>query len=98
MHPITQVFASAGIISLLVSGGSFAADIPTDDNGNRYDRPRYYDYEISASDAYLDMMKNKRIIIDVRTRREYAAGHPERAHNVPHPRIDTGINQDDAAF
>lgn len=98
MHPIKQVFASAGIISLLVAGTSFAADIPTDDNGNRYDRPRYYDYEISASDAYLDMMKNKRVIIDVRTRREYAAGHPKRAHNIPHPRIDTGIDQDDAVF
>lgn len=92
------VLALSSILSLSFAGQGLAADIPTDDNGNRYDRARHYDYEISSSDAYLDMMQNKRLIIDVRTRREYAAGHPERAYNVPHPNIDSGVPQNDADF
>lgn len=53
--------------------------------GNRYDRDRFYDSEISNSEAYLAMMQNEAVILDVRTLREYAAGHPERAYNVPFP-------------
>jgi rhodanese-related sulfurtransferase len=88
----------ACVSSLCVASQVPAADIPTDDNGNRYNQPRFYQSEISASAAYLEMIRNKGVVIDVRTRREYAAGHPERAYNVPHPRIDTGMNQVDSVF
>jgi hypothetical protein len=59
--------------------------------GNRYDRDRYYHKEISVSEAYLAMEHSKGwdnkankgqpkpVLIDVRTLREYAAGHPEDA-------------------
>lgn len=55
--------------------------------GNRYNAPRYYKSEISVSDAYLEMThgKNKPVLIDVRSLREYASGHPEDAYNVPYP-------------
>ena len=69
-----------------------------DDDGNRYNRDRQYDSEISSADAYQLMMQNKATVLDVRTRREYAAGHPERAYNIPYPRIDTGYNQDESVF
>jgi rhodanese-related sulfurtransferase len=83
-----------------------------EDNGNRYNRDRQYLSEISASDAYLQASRSHHqrkkehgrhhhstaTIIDVRTRREYAAGHPEMAFNVPYPRIDTGYNQDPTTF
>lgn len=72
--------------------------------GNRYPLPRYYQFEISASDAYLEMehskgFKNeagvaKPVLIDVRTLREYASGHPEDSYNVPFPHIYGGGDQD----
>lgn len=92
------MLSSFGISTVLIAGSGIAADIPTDSNGNRYDRARYYDYEISSSEAYLENMENKRVIIDVRTRREYAAGHPDRAYNVPHPNIDGGVPQNNTTF
>lgn len=95
----THRVSLGSVIALgMLSGSIHAADIPTDDNGNRYDRPRYYQGEISSSDAYSKMIKNKAVVIDVRTRREYAAGHPALAYNIPHPNIDTGIPQNDATF
>jgi hypothetical protein len=54
------------------------ADTPTDDDGNRYNRDRQYHSEISATEAYQSIMQNKGILIDVRTLREHAAGHPVR--------------------
>lgn len=77
------------------------------DDGNRYNRDRQYQSEISASDAYLQAKDNGHkskkqkglaTVIDVRTRREYAAGHPDKAYNVPYPRIDTGYDQDPTTF
>lgn len=85
--------------------------------GNRYDRERYYHSEISVSEAYLAMEHSKDysrerhskhghrhaqpVLVDVRTLREYASGHPEDAHNVPYPNI-TGFSpeqtQDPAKF
>ena len=53
--------------------------------GSRYDLPREYDSEISAAKAYLEMKKEEAILVDVRRLREYAAGHPEKAFNVPYP-------------
>jgi rhodanese-related sulfurtransferase len=67
-------------------------------DGNRYNRDRFYASEISNSEAYLAMMQNKAVILDVRSLREYSAGHPERAYNVPYPRIDGGPPQDPAVF
>ena len=67
-------------------------------DGNRYDVDRYYQREISVSEAYLAMehskdFKNvpgqaKPVLIDVRRLEEYAAGHPEDAYNVPFPNLD----------
>ena len=72
------------------------ADNPPD--GNRYyDLPRYYESEISVSGAYLAMEHSKGfqnvageakpVLIDVRSMREYASGHPEDAYNVPYPTV-----------
>jgi rhodanese-related sulfurtransferase len=80
--------------------------------GNRYDKPRYYHSEISASEAYLLMedgedhrgykswhrYRKGPVLIDVRRLREYAAGHPEGAYNVPYPHIINNRDQDDDAF
>jgi rhodanese-related sulfurtransferase len=88
----------AGAVSLALLTFAHAEDTPTDDNGNRYNRDRQYHSEISAAAAYQEMMQNKSVIIDVRTRREYAAGHPERSYNIPYPNIDSGYSQDAATF
>lgn len=89
-----SLFQAAGLLGLVIVSQSALAD-----DGNRYDRARYYNGEISSAGAYLEMMRGKATIIDVRTRREYAAGHPERAYNVPHPNIDAGVpRQDDERF
>ena len=102
MNKSKAILVLAGAISFALSGQIMANDLPpgtpTDDDGNRYNRDRQYASEVSVSEAYLDMMQNKAEILDVRTRREYAAGHPERAYNVPYPRIDTGYNQNAADF
>lgn len=80
--------ACVGISVSCVPAAAFAAD--AEDDGNRYNRPRYYDSEISSAEAYLDVSQNKLVILDVRRLREYAAGHPERAYNVPYPHIYDG--------
>jgi rhodanese-related sulfurtransferase len=69
-----------------------------DPAGNRYFRDRQYNSEISAAETYLDMMQNKVTVIDVRRLREYAAGHPERAYNVPYPHIESTNDQDAETF
>ena len=70
----------AVVCALSFSGQSFA-------EGNRYDLPREYVSEISPAKAYLEMKTQKSVLIDVRRLREYAAGHPEKAFNVPFPHI-----------
>ncbi len=84
----------AGAVALAMAGQSAVAE----DFGNRYNKPRSYAGEISASDAYMEMMQNKRVVIDVRTLREYSAGHAERAFNVPYPNIVAKGDQDPAVF
>lgn len=74
--------AVAGFVSLSLTGQLFA-----EGGTSRYNLDRYYHSEISAAEAYLEMMQNKSTLIDVRRLREYAAGHPERAYNVPYPHI-----------
>jgi len=76
---------------------AFAAASQASAEGNRYDKDRYYHSEISVAQAYLWMehskdFKNvpgqaKPVLIDVRTLREYAGGHPEDAYNIPYPNI-----------
>lgn len=87
---------------------AFAA--PVSAEGNRYGQPRMYDSEMSVAEAYLamehskgwDNKKNKGqpkpMLIDVRTLREYAAGHPEDAYNVPFPNIYVSNDQDPSVF
>ena len=67
----------AAALSLIFSGQSLA-------EGSRYDLPREYHSEISSAKAYLEM-NTEAILVDVRRLREYAAGHPEKAFNVPYP-------------
>jgi rhodanese-related sulfurtransferase len=64
--------------------------------GNRYDQPRLYHSEVSASEAYRLTQHNhgnagrashKPVLLDVRSIPEYVAGHPEGALHVPYPRI-----------
>ena len=84
--PATTVVLLTGIASTAV------ADYPAPGEGSRYDEPRYYHSEISAADAYKEMMLNQSTLIDVRRLKEYAAGHPERSYNVPYPHI---VNSND---
>ncbi|WP_240754680.1 rhodanese-like domain-containing protein [Parasulfuritortus cantonensis] len=85
---------AAAIATVLTT--TAAADSPPD--GNRYySLPRYYKAEISVSGAYLAMEHSKDftnapgeakpVLIDVRSLREYASGHPEDAYNVPFPTV-----------
>lgn len=73
-----KMLGLAAALSLSFSGQSLA-------EGSRYDLPREYDSEISAAKAYLKMKKEEAVLVDVRRLREYAAGHPEKAFNVPYP-------------
>lgn len=75
----------AAAMSLIFSGQSLA-------EGSRYDLPREYLSEISSAKAYLEMYKDA-TLVDVRTLREYAAGHPEKAFNVPYPNKIVGNDQ-----
>jgi rhodanese-related sulfurtransferase len=81
--------AVAGIVSVSLAGHVAAEEVG---DGNRYEFDRYYQSEISAAEAYQRMMRNEAVLIDVRRLREYAAGHPERAYNVPYPHI---VNRND---
>ncbi|MCU0842217.1 MAG: rhodanese-like domain-containing protein [Thiobacillaceae bacterium] len=84
--PLAVLGAAAFLVTAQVSA-----------EGNRYDRDRYYHSEISVAQAYLAMehskdFKNipglaKPVLVDVRTLREYAGGHPEDAYNIPFPNI-----------
>ena len=91
MKSTTTISAICVAISFSIAG-QVSAD------GNRYNGDRYYKSEISVSEAYLEMeygkghgkSKNhslKPVLIDVRSLREYASGHPEDAYNVPYPYI-----------
>ncbi|MFO7681673.1 MAG: rhodanese-like domain-containing protein, partial [Chloroflexota bacterium] len=87
---------------------AFAAASQASADGNRYDRDRYYHSEISVAQAYLWMehskdFKNvpgqaKPVLVDVRTLREYAGGHPEDSYNVPFPNIYVSGDQDPLKF
>jgi rhodanese-related sulfurtransferase len=88
--------------NITIIGTAFAVAFigPVSAEGNRYELPRYYVSDISASDAYLAMAHNNSqqtvspVLIDVRTLREYASGHPDDAYNVPFPNIIQAGDQD----
>lgn len=76
----------------------------TPPEGSRYfGLPRYYKSEISVTEAYLAMKHSqgfrekadepKAVLIDNRSLREYASGHPEYAYNVPFPTV-SGLGGD----
>jgi len=73
---------------------AFASQVSAE--GSRYDLPREYHSEISSAKAYLEMNTEEAVLVDVRTLREYAAGHPEKAFNVPYPHIYGGNDQDES--
>ena len=91
------------IITMKVLGAAVALAITglVSAEGNRYNYERYYQREISVSEAYLAMEhskdfkhvpgQSKPVLVDVRTLREYASGHPEDAYNIPYPNI-TGFS------
>lgn len=93
-----------------VSGVAVAVDTSP---GNRYDKPRYYHSEISCSDAYMtlqrdkirdtwnpdwDYLRDRAMLVDVRRLREFAAGHPVGAYNIPYPHIVDRGDQDPERF
>jgi rhodanese-related sulfurtransferase len=99
--------AGIGILGAVVAvalTATASADGPPD--GNRYySLPRDYQSEISVSEAYLAMEHSKDfkhakgpkpVLIDVRTLREYASGHPEDAYNVPYPHVVGKNDQEDS--
>lgn len=100
----TKTLAAFSLAASLASNSYVLAQEVGD--GNRYNRDRFYHSEISNSEAYLAMMQNAAVILDVRTLREYSAGHPERAYNIPYPLItndsaplqDSRIVQDPDVF
>lgn len=83
-------------------------------DGNRYDLPRQYAADISASAAYMALfhngMKNDGedmpapVMIDVRDINEYSAGHVKDAYSIPFPHIisrpgrEGYVGQDPAVF
>ncbi len=96
--------AVIGAVISIAFAGQLSAE------GNRYDKDRFYQAEISAAEAYLRLKndkghrhgrghKRKPVLIDVRSLEEYAAGHPDGAYNVPFPRVGGGQpNQDPAVL
>lgn len=89
---IKSLIRGCAFVALSVSLNVYA-------EGSRYDLPREYQSEISSAKAYLEMKDQEAILVDVRRLREYAAGHPERAYNVPYPhkidRNDQKGNEDE---
>ena len=95
---LKSTLAVIGAATSIVFAGQVSADsLP----GSRYALERYYKSEISVSEAYLAMEHSKDfrhakgpkpVMIDVRSLREYASGHPDDAYNVPYPSV-TGFTK-----
>lgn len=92
-------------INILGAVVAIAASVQVSAEGNRYPLPRFYQSDISVSEAYLEMEHSKGhdmshkhqlkpVLVDVRTLREYASGHPDDAYNVPFPHIFKSNDQD----
>lgn len=88
---IKKIISGCTLLALTVSINVYA-------EGSRYDLPRDYLSEISSAKAYLNMNTEQSVLIDVRRLREYAAGHPEKAFNVPFPHLVGRNDQDESVF
>lgn len=88
---LIKIISGCTLLALTISINVYA-------EGSRYDLPRDYLSEISSAKAYLNMNTEKSVLIDVRRLREYAAGHPEKAFNVPYPHIVGRNDQDISVF
>jgi rhodanese-related sulfurtransferase len=105
MNRKTNITILGAIIAVVLSATVSADGVPLADGNRYYSLPRAYKSEISVSEAYLAMehskdFKNtpgqaKPVLIDVRSLREYASGHPEDAYNVPYPTV-SGLGGDAA--
>lgn len=93
MKRVNGMFLALGASLCLASTSALA-------EGNRYDQPRLYHSEVSASEAFL-LTKNgnangkaskRAVLLDVRSIPEYASGHPEGALHVPYPRIHDTVD------
>lgn len=80
-------YASTSFFTTAIMLSFVTLTTPVTAEGNRYELPRAYLSDISASEAYRKMQTRKAILIDVRRLREHAAGHPKKAFNVPYPHI-----------
>lgn len=89
--------AWVGMCALLAVASSALAE------GNRYDRERNYHSEVSVSEAYVLTHFGKgnnlggadtpnAVLVDVRSIPEYVDGHPDKALNVPYPRIHPTVD------
>jgi rhodanese-related sulfurtransferase len=98
MNLTNRITFLGAAIAVALTATVSVADVPATADGNRYySLPRYYKSEISVSEAYLAMEHSKDykhvhkqpkpVLIDVRSLREYASGHPEGAYNVPYPTV-----------
>ena len=87
-----KILIGACFAALLASANSVFAE------GSRYDLPRSYQSEISSAKAYLQMKREEAVLVDVRRLREYAAGHPEKAFNIPYPHVVGSNDQDISTF
>jgi rhodanese-related sulfurtransferase len=96
---VVTLLGAASVLAL-----STAALSQAPPEGSRYfGLPRYYKSEISVSEAYLAMEHSKGfremssepkpVLIDNRSLREYASGHPADAYNVPYPTV-SGLGGD----
>lgn len=92
-----MAWLGAGALVCLAAAGSALAE------GNRYDVERNYHSEVSVSEAYVlthygrtngadDADTPNAVLVDVRSIPEYVAGHPDKALNVPYPRIHPSVD------
>jgi len=105
MNLKTRITILGAAVAIALTATASASGIPEVDGNRYYELPRYYKSEISVSEAYLAMEHSKDfrhsrreakpVLIDVRSLREYASGHPEDAYNVPYPTV-SGLGGDPA--
>lgn len=92
-----SLIMTLSIVSATAASTTFSQEV-LDNDGNRYNKLGVYHSEVSAAKAFLDVKRKKAVLVDVRTLREYAAGHPWKAYNVPYPRIDRWTLPDDSQY
>lgn len=90
---LTKLLAAGLVLGLSTSASA---------EGNRYGKDRLYHSDISASEAFVLTHHDRgnvsgdedanAVLIDVRSIPEYVAGHPDKALNIPYPRIHPSID------